>query len=254
MKKYKLITAAGAMLLTMNMAVPAFADEIEQEEGTTQLVAAVENVQTFADDIDPIDPTVPIDPVDPIDPTEPVDPIDPVEPVDPVEPTDPSEPTDPTEPTEPDPVDPTEPTEPVNPVDPTEPSEPVKPTEPTKPAEPTTPTKPVEPGNPTIPEQPSAPINTVPSPQQPIQTAGGQTIIGVDNGNPIIQEVDGTTKTVTPESIGATKQKDGSLSVKTKNGTKVLPHTGEKNQAAVSVFGFLISALSLVFLRKKSSV
>lgn len=172
------------------------------------------------------------------------------------EPTDPSIPVDPTEPTEPStPTDPTEPTEPTEPSTPTEPTEPSTPDEPTTPTEPEKPTTPETPTKPSEPTTPSKPVDTVPSPESPVETGTGSVVIGVDNGNPILQQADGTTTTVSPESIGATKQADGTLVVKYSKGTlKVLPHTGEKEQAALSVLGVLGTLLSSFFLVKRKRV
>lgn len=252
MKKIYTVGLCSSLLFVSTIGSVAFASEENTPETieTTAVITLPMPLDEPTDPSIPVDLTEPTDPSTPVDPTEPTDPSTPVEPT---EPTDPSTPIEPTEPTDPStPTDPTEPTEPSTPTEPTEPSTPDEPTTPTEPEKPVTPETPTKPSEPTT---PSKPVDTVPSPESPVETGTGSVVIGVDNGNPILQQADGTTTTVSPESIGATKQADGTLVVKDSKGTlKVLPHTGEKEQAALSVMGVLGTLLSSFFLVKRKRV
>ncbi|WP_449463592.1 LPXTG cell wall anchor domain-containing protein [Streptococcus suis] len=222
----------------------------------------------FADETTPIDSSAPIDITQPSTPTEPsTDVPTPVEPSQPVEPTTPTE-------------EPTTPEEPTVPVDPTLPStEQPKENTPTQPTEPSTipetPTNPKEdpkqdipqPETPTPPKtaeeaankgesqigtistETKQPVEAV-TPDKPIVTATGYTIISTDNSQPIIRYADGSTATVSAESIGAIVNKDKTISVKTADGqTKTLPNTGEA-QSLLALLGSLLLSATW-FIRKK---
>ncbi|HHT7814939.1 TPA: LPXTG cell wall anchor domain-containing protein [Streptococcus suis] len=222
----------------------------------------------FADETTPIDSSAPIDITQPSTPTEPS-----TEVPTPVEPSQPVEPTIPTE-------EPKAPEEPTVPVDPTLPStdQPKEntPTQPTEPSTiPETPTNPKEdpkqdipqPETPTPPKtaeeaankgesqigtistETKQPVEAV-TPDQPIVTDTGYTIISTDNSQPIIRYADGSTATVSAESIGAVVNKDKTISVKTADGqTKTLPNTGEAHTLLALLGSLLLSATW--FIRKK---
>lgn len=227
----------------------------------------------LADEVAPVDPSTPILTV-PAVPT-------PVEPTQPTEPSTPVAPTTPTEPTTPsvDPVQPTEPSQPTTPVTPTDPSQPVTPTEPSKPAEEST--------KPGLPEQPkeesktpeqkeeaskddkkeevkkdedkqpvtSPPAITIPdvSPSKPVITNKGHEIIGTQDSQVIIRTPEGITQTVAPEVVGAKKNSDGTVSVKTKEGKmETLPSTGEEASILTTLAGFGLLA-GLAFWKKKET-
>ncbi|HFI0668314.1 LPXTG cell wall anchor domain-containing protein [Streptococcus suis] len=226
------------------------------------------SVVAFADETTPIDSSAPIDITQPSTPTEPS-----TEVPTPVEPSQPVEPTTPTE-------EPTTPEEPTVPVDPTLPStEQPKEDAPTQPTEPSTipetPTNPKEdpkqdipqPETPTPPKtaeeaankgesqigtistETKQPVDAV-TPDKPIVTDTGYTIISTDNSQPVIRYADGSTATVSAESIGAVVNKDKTISVKTADGqTKTLPNTGEA-QSLLALLGSLLLSATW-FIRKK---
>ncbi|HEM3703784.1 TPA: LPXTG cell wall anchor domain-containing protein [Streptococcus suis] len=214
----------------------------------------------FADETTPIDSSAPIDITQPSTPTEPsTDVPTPVEPSQPVEPTTPTEePTVPVDPTLPSTDQPKEET----PTQPTEPS-----TTPDTPKEepkqdipqPDTPTPPKtaeEAANKgesqigTISTETKQPVETV-TPDTPIVTDTGYTIISTDNSQPVIRYADGSTATVSAESIGAVVNKDKTISVKTADGqTKTLPNTGEAQSLLALIGTFLLGAIG--YYRKKS--
>ncbi|MDW8709074.1 LPXTG cell wall anchor domain-containing protein [Streptococcus suis] len=225
----------------------------------------------FADETTPIDSSAPIDITQPFTSTEPsTDVPTPVEPTQPVEPTTPTE-------------EPKAPEEPTVPVDPTLPSteqpkeeESAQPTKPsTDVPTPETPTNPKEepkqdipqPETPTPPKtaeeaankgesqigtistETKQPVEAV-TPDKPIVTDTGYTIISTDNSQPIIRYADGSTATVSAESIGAVVNKDKTISVKTADGqTKTLPNTGEAQSLLALLGSLLLSATWLI--RKK---
>ncbi|WP_449449221.1 LPXTG cell wall anchor domain-containing protein [Streptococcus suis] len=217
----------------------------------------------FADETTPIDSSAPLDITQPSTPTEPsIEVPTPVEPTQPVEPTTPTEePTTPEEPTVP--VDPTLPSteqpkeeESTQPTEPsTIPETPTNPTEPSKPETPTPPKTAEEAANKgesqigTISTETKQPVEAV-TPDKPIVTDTGYTIISTDNSQPVIRYADGSTATVSAESIGAVVNKDKTISVKTADGqTKTLPNTGEA-QSLLALFGGLLLSVTW-FIRKK---
>ncbi|HEM3195946.1 TPA: peptidase, partial [Streptococcus suis 10581] len=203
------------------------------------------SVVAFADETTPIDSSAPIDITQPSTPTElstevptPVEPSQPVEPTTPTEePTTPEEPTVPVDPTlpsteQPKEDAPTQPTEPSTiPETPTNPKEDPKQDIP-QPETPTPPKTAEEAANKgesqigTISTETKQPVDAV-TPDKPIVTDTGYTIISTDNSQPVIRYADGSTATVSAESIGAVVNKDKTISVKTADGqTKTLPNTG----------------------------
>ncbi|MGG5333794.1 LPXTG cell wall anchor domain-containing protein [Enterococcus sp. AZ163] len=110
-------------------------------------------------------------------------------------------------------------------------------------------------GNQTANNPTPSPVNTNPTPQAPVLTSGNQTVIATVDGNPIVLQADGSTKTVTPETIGARVQKDGSLVIKDKEGNeKVLPKTGEKTSGALTTLGMMIVSLFAFILKQRKEV
>lgn len=213
-----------------------------------------------ADEVTPVDPTAPAltTPVvpNPTELTEPVQPADPAKPTEPSKPVEPEKPTEPSQPT--DPVVPTDPSQPSTPTYPSKPAEePSKPSTPEQPKEePKTPSQPTAPSagkkdEPTEPATPPA-IN-VPdvSSKKPIVTDQGQEIIGTQDSKVIVRTPDGTTQYVAPETIGAKKNSDGTVTVKTKEGKmETLPSTGEKASIFMSILGIGLLA-GLAFWKKK---
>lgn len=192
-----------------------------------------------ADEVTPVDPTAPAltTPVvpNPTELTEPVQPADPAKPTEPSKPVEPEKPTYPSKPAE----------EPSKPSTPEQPKE-----EPKTPSQPTAPSagKKDEPTEPATP-----PAITVPdvSSKKPIVTDQGQEIIGTQDSKVIVRTPDGTTQYVAPETIGAKKNSDGTVTVKTKEGKmETLPSTGEKASIFMSILGIGLLA-GLAFWKKK---
>lgn len=213
MRLFTFVVLSSAFLLVAGNAVPAFADETAGNE-TIQ----IQPRQGGEDD---------------------------------PEPTDPSDPTEPTEPEEP--SVPTDPTEPTNPEDPEEPSEPTDPSDPTPPSfglsgSASVNIHPKQSGEDD--PEPSKPAGTNPI-ENPVPTDTGMVIVAVEDSKPIIQSADGTTKKVEAKEIGATFQKDGTLTVKDNDGKlKVLPKTGDEQTIMLPILGSLMSLSSAVFLKK----
>ena len=160
----------------------------------------------------------------------------------------------------------TQPTVPVDSSTPTTPTEPSTPTDPSTsdpvvPTNPSTPGTSTEPsdnngnnGNPTTPEpekpQPNKPTPApktpapMPEPNQtfdPFETNGGQTVVGTQNSQVVVQQADGSTNLVSAESIGGKTNADGTVTLTSASGEmKNLPETGEE--------AFISSLLSLIGL------
>ncbi|CQR25139.1 transposon related peptidoglycan linked protein (LPXTG motif) [Streptococcus varani] len=210
-----------------------------------------------ADEVTPVDPSSPS--------TEVVTPVEPSAPVEtPTEPTQPVEtPTGPTTPTEP--VEPANPTPPVEPTDPSTPqtTEEPKTEDPTPPSE--EPVTPPSDGNgqttpvPTEPSTGEAPQTIKPIPEpvvtfNPFETPGGQTVVGTQNSQVVIQNNDGSTQTVNAEEVGGATNADGTVTVKAASGeVKTLPQTGEEAGGLFSLLGTVILT-SLGFLKKKKII
>ncbi|WP_373808438.1 LPXTG cell wall anchor domain-containing protein [Streptococcus ferus] len=76
---------------------------------------------------------------------------------------------------------------------------------------------------------------------EPVQLATGQKIISTYEGQLILANSDGTQSAVSPESVGAKTNVDGTISVKTdKQEMKTLPHTGTKDTILYSLFGLVL--------------
>ena len=93
-------------------------------------------------------------------------------------------------------------------------------------------------------------ISHVPTPTTPLKAATGQTIVGVKDGVPLVQDAQGNL--VEDLSIPVKKLPSGNIEVKTADGkTKVLPKTGEEVQAALSILGVLLTSVAGFFGYKK---
>lgn len=91
------------------------------------------------------------------------------------------------------------------------------------------------------------------TPEAPVMTENGSTIVSVQNGQPIVSQADGTTQAVDPGAVGATVNSDKTLSVKGDDGKmKTLPHTGDGSSSAVMASGLaMILSAVLLFLKTK---
>ena len=187
---------------------------------------------------------------------------------------------------------PTVPTVPSTPEKPVEPSTPEKPTEPSIPEVPTvpsTPEKPVEPSTPEKPTEPSIPeVPTVPSATEdkkdgdnkpaddkkladdkkdntnlpivdptktdakPVETDKG-TVLSTDNGKVIVKNTEtGEEQTFTPEELGGKVEKDGTVTVKEKDGKLTrLPNTGLEESASMLVAGLTTLFSGVGLLKRK---
>ncbi|OTN93636.1 LPXTG cell wall anchor domain-containing protein [Enterococcus faecium] len=93
-------------------------------------------------------------------------------------------------------------------------------------------------------------ISHVPTPTTPLKVASGQTIVGVKDGVPLVQDERGNL--VEDQSIPVKKLPSGNIEVKTADGkTKVLPKTGEEVQAALSILGVFLTSVAGFFGYKK---
>lgn len=241
MTKKQLLSALALSTLTLAQSGFVSADEVtpvDSSEPSTEIIAPVEPsapVET------PTEPTQPVE--TPTEPTTPTEPIEPANPTPPVEPTDPSTPPTTEEPAKPSP-DPVVPTpsdgdDSSNPGTSNPDPEP-KPGDPVPvPAEDSISSKPIS--------EPTLPFN-------PFKTQGGQTIVGTQNSQVIIQQADGSTQTVKAEEVGGTTNADGTVTLKTASGeVKTLPQTGEEAGGLFSLLGTVILT-GLGFLKKKKIV
>lgn len=93
-------------------------------------------------------------------------------------------------------------------------------------------------------------ISHVPTPTTPLKAASGQTIVGVKDGVPLVQDAQGNL--VEDPSIPVKKLPSGNIEVKAADGkTKVLPKTGEEVQAALPLLGVLLTSVAGFFGYKK---
>lgn len=113
---------------------------------------------------------------------------------------------------------------------------------------------------PTVPDPATPPVPTsttvtraVVSPTAPVTTESGVQIIGTDGGNVIIADGNGGSRTVAPEEVGAKKNSDGTISVKTKEKKlETLPETGTAESLAVSAVGVL-TLVGGLYLKKRAT-
>ena len=107
---------------------------------------------------------------------------------------------------------------------------------------------------PTVPSTASTTVTrAVVSPTAPVTTESGVQIIGTDGGNVIIADGNGGSRTVAPEEVGAKKNSDGTISVKTKEKKlETLPETGTAESLAVSAVGVL-TLVGGLYLNKRAT-
>lgn len=95
-------------------------------------------------------------------------------------------------------------------------------------------------------------ISHVPTPATPLKVASGQSIVGVLDGVPLIQNEQG--ELVKDSSIPVKILPSGNIEVKTADGQiKVLPKTGEKLQIGISILGMMVTVVSgyFIYLKKQ---
>lgn len=212
-----------------------------------------------ADEVAPVDPSAPstevvVPPTDSTPPATDTGSSDTgtTQPTVPVDPSTPSTPTEPSTPTDPSTSDPVVPTNPSTPGTSTEPSD-----NNGNNGNPTTPgtTDPSTNGNggatPTSPSEESKNPAPMPEPNRTFETNGGQTVVGTQNSQVVVQQADGSTNLVSAESIGGKTNADGTVTLTSASGEmKTLPKTGEEAGGFLSLLG-AIMLTSLGFLKKK---
>ncbi|HFI0508487.1 TPA: LPXTG cell wall anchor domain-containing protein [Streptococcus suis] len=225
----KKFVLSGLLLSTLLLSPSVFADEVV-DTVTTPIVVVEQPIEVPVEE-----PSTPVEaPTEPIEePTTPVEtPIEPIE-----------------VPTVPDPVTPIEepttpietPTDPVEePVTPTVPSE--TPTEP-KEADPVSPTTPSNP----VPQEPSQPVYI----EDTFVSDTGYTVVGVQGESILVQDEVGQVQSKTLEEVGAVKDTEGNVTVKSSSGeVKLLPNTGERAEILTAV-GFVLLMIMLFVKRKE---
>lgn len=252
MTKKQLLATLAVSTLALAQAGVVSADETTTSpvDGTTPVV--VSPAET------PVDQAQPSQPVETPPTTEPATPPATETPVDPTTPTQPSEnPTTPpaTEPVTPVPSDPADPST----TTPSTPSEEPKSDDSTQPSgEPTSPsddngqTTPA----PTDPSAGEVPRDVKPTPEpvvtfNPFETPSGQTVVGTQNSQVIVQNADGSTQTVKAEDVGGTTNSDGTVTLPTALGeAKTLPQTGEEGSLLSAIGLGLLSLVGVIFKKK----
>lgn len=264
MKKTFVTLACSALLLSVLNATTAFADDVISPDAvaTTTEKPTEANIPS-ADSVDtgttaPETPTVPEIPVVPIADEKPAGSEAPTAP------TTPSTPEVPTVPST------TEPSTPETPSTPSTPSTPEVPTVPST-TEPSTPEKPSTPEVPTIPsatednkdgakklgedkeDNTHLPIvDPTDTDTKPIETAKG-TVLSTDNGKVIVKNTEtGEEETFAPEELGGKVEKDGTVTVKEKDGKLTrLPNTGLEESASMIVAGLTTLFSGIGLLKRK---
>lgn len=273
MKKKQLLSALALSTIALTQTGFVSADEFtpvdfDSSVSTTEILTPTDSTVT------PTDPTQPVEtPTDPNQPTAPVEPE--------------TSPVNPTIPSTPDsvvPIDPTTPsTEPstdssalqgkdtagdnvVVPDSSTQGDDKVGVTDPTTPSAPqgkdtagdNVGTEPSKSSMITPPNAPAEenPNHTKPIPEQtlpfnPFKTKDGQTIVGTQDSQVIVQQADGSTNLVSPESVGGTTNADGTVTLNAASGeVKTLPRTGDEAGGFLSFLGTTM-LLTLGFFKKK---
>ncbi|HEM3526518.1 TPA: LPXTG cell wall anchor domain-containing protein [Streptococcus suis] len=217
----KKFVLSGLLLSTLLLSPSVFADEVV-DTVTTPIEVVEQPIEVPVEE-----PSTPIEePTTPVEtPTEPIEvPMVP-DPVTPIE-----EPTTPTTPVE-------------EPATPTVPSE--TPTEP-KEADPVSPTTPTTPSTP-VPQGPSQPVYI----EDTFVSDTGYTVVGVQGESILVQDEVGQVQSKTLEEVGAVKDTEGNVTVKSSSGeVKLLPNTGERAEILTAV-GFVLLVIMLFVKRKE---
>lgn len=261
MKKTFVTLACSALLLSVLNATTAFADDVispdavatTTEKPTEANIPSADSVDTGTTATET--PTVPEIPVVPIADEKPAGTEAPTAP------TTPSTPEVPTVPST---------TEPSTPETPSTPSTPEVPTVPST-TEPSTPETPSTPEVPTIPsatedkkdddkkladdkkDNTHLPIvDPTAEDTKPIETDKG-TVLSTDNGKVIIKNTEtGEEQTFTPEELGGKVEKDGTVTIKEKDGKLTrLPNTGLEESASMLIAGLTTLFSGVGLLKRK---
>jgi len=272
MKKTFVTLACSALLLSVLNATTAFADDVispdavatTTEKPTEANIPSADSVDTGTTATET--PTVPEIPVVPIADEKPAGSEAPTAP------TTPSTPEVPTVPSTTEPSTPEVPTVPST----TEPSTPETPSTPEVPTVPST-TEPSTPEKPSTPEVPTIPsatednkdgakklgedkednthlpiVDPTDTDTKPIETAKG-TVLSTDNGKVIVKNTEtGEEETFAPEELGGKVEKDGTVTVKEKDGKLTrLPNTGLEESASMIVAGLTTLFSGIGLLKRK---
>ena len=278
MKKTFVTLACSALLLSVLNATTAFADDVispdavatTTEKPTEANIPSADSVDTGTTATET--PTVPEIPVVPIADEKPAGTEAPTAP------TTPSTPEVPTVPSTTEPSTPETPSTPEVPTVPstTEPSTPEKPSTPEVPTVPST-TEPSTPEKPSTPEVPTIPsatedkkdddkkladdkkdnthlpiVDPTAEDTKPIETDKG-TVLSTDNGKVIIKNTEtGEEQTFTPEELGGKVEKDGTVTIKEKDGKLTrLPNTGLEESASMLIAGLTTLFSGVGLLKRK---
>ncbi|HHY6851933.1 TPA: LPXTG cell wall anchor domain-containing protein [Streptococcus agalactiae] len=236
MTKKQLVATLAVSTLALAQSGVVSADETTTSpvDGTTPVV--VSPAET------PVDQAQPSQPVETPPTTEAPTPPATEAPVDPTTPTQPSEPATPA-PSDPSTTTPSTPSEEPKSDDSTQPSgEPTSPSDNNGQATPA----PSDPSTGDVPKD-VKPIVTF----NPFETPSGQTVVGTQNSQVIVQNTDGSTQTVKAEDIGGTTNSDGTVTLPTASGeAKTLPQTGEEGSLLSAIGLGLLSLVGVIFKKK----
>jgi LPXTG-motif cell wall-anchored protein len=266
MKKTFVTLACSALLLSVLNATTAFADDVN----TPDAVATTTNnsTETSIPSADSVD-TGNAGTETPSTPEVPTVPSTPETPSTPEVPTVPSTPETPSTPEVP-----TVPSTPETPSTPEVPTVPSTPETPSTPEVPTVPSTPETPSTPEVPTVPSATedkkdddkkladdkkdnthlpiVDPTAEDTKPIETDKG-TVLSTDNGKVIIKNTEtGEEQTFTPEELGGKVEKDGTVTIKEKDGKLTrLPNTGLEESASMLVAGLTTLFSGVGLLKRK---
>ena len=286
MKKTFVTLACSALLLSVLNATTAFADDVispdavatTTEKPTEANIPSADSVDTGTTATEtPIVPEIPVVPIADEKPAGSEAPTAPTTPSTPEVPTVPSttEPSTPEVPTVPSTTEPSTPEVPTVPST-TEPSTPETPSTPEVPTVPST-TEPSTPEKPSTPEVPTIPsatednkdgakklgedkednthlpiVDPTDTDTKPIETVKG-TVLSTDNGKVIVKNTEtGEEETFAPEELGGKVEKDGTVTVKEKDGKLTrLPNTGLEESASMIVAGLTTLFSGIGLLKRK---
>ncbi|MDA5414622.1 LPXTG cell wall anchor domain-containing protein, partial [Streptococcus thermophilus] len=93
------------------------------------------------------------------------------------------------------------------------------------------------------------------APSAPVYTNTGYQIVTTQDSQVIVAYSDGSTSTLAPEAVGGTVNADKTISITDQSGEmKTLPHTGEKEEALMTLAGTSILAGLMAYFFKKRTL
>ena len=93
------------------------------------------------------------------------------------------------------------------------------------------------------------------APSAPVYTNTGYQIVTTQDSQVIVAYSDGSTSTLAPEAVGGTVNADKTISITDQTGEmKTLPHTGEKEEALMTLAGTSILAGLMAYFFKKRTL